>query len=143
MDNQKQDQKKQIIFFSIILIVVIVLAIIVNIDTKQEENTNSNENEVVYEINGITEEELEMWKNQMDQNTYNEYKTLFEDYKNGKALYTPDEEMIDEKDKMTDEELDEKIDNMLKDENGTYYYYETEDGQNTDIKIYTDMELYN
>ena len=143
MDNQKQDQKKQIIFFSIILIVVIVLAIIVNIDTKQEENTNSNENEVVYEINGITEEELEMWKNQMDQNTYNEYKTLFEDYKNGKALYTPDEEMIDEKDKMTDEELDEKIDNMLKDENGTYYYYQTEDGQNTDIKIYTDMELYN
>lgn len=143
MDNQKQDQKKQIIFFSIILIVVIVLAIIVNIDTKQEENTNSNENEVVYEINGITEEELEMWKNQMDQNTYNEYKALFEDYKNGKALYTPDEEMIDEKDKMTDEELDEKIDNMLKDENGTYYYYETEDGQNTDIKIYTDMELYN
>ena len=143
MDNQKQDQKKQIIFFSIILIVVIVLATIVNIDTKQEENTNSNENEVVYEINGITEEELEMWKNQMDQNTYNEYKTLFEDYKNGKALYTPDEEMIDEKDKMTDEELDEKIDNMLKDENGTYYYYETEDGQNTDIKIYTDMELYN
>lgn len=143
MDNQKQDQKKQIIFFSIILIVVIVLAIIVNIDTKQEENTNSNENEVVYEINGITEEELEMWKNQMDQNTYNEYKTLFEDYKNGKALYTPDEEMIDEQDKMTDEELDEKIDNMLKDENGTYYYYETEDGQNTDIKIYTDMELYN
>lgn len=143
MDNQKQDQKKQIIFFSIILIVVIVLAIIVNIDTKQEENTNSNENEVVYEINGITEEELEMWKNQMDQNTYNEYKTLFEDYKNGKALYTPDEEMIDEQDKMTDEELDEKIDNMLEDENGTYYYYETEDGQNTDIKIYTDMELYN
>lgn len=143
MDNQKQDQKKQIIFFSIILIVVIVLAIIVNIDTKQEENTNSNENEVVYEINGITEEELEMWKNQIDQNTYNEYKTLFEDYKNGKALYTPDEEMIDEQDKMTDEELDEKIDNMLKDENGTYYYYETEDGQNTDIKIYTDMELYN
>ena len=143
MDNQKQDQKKQIIFFSIILIVVIVLAIIVNIDTKQEENTNSNENEVVYEINGITEEELELWKNQMDQNTYNEYKALFEDYKNGKALYTPDEEMIDEEDKMTDEELDEKIDNMLKDENGTYYYYQTEDGQNTDIKIYTDMELYN
>ena len=143
MDNQKQDQKKQIIFFSIILIVVIVLAIIVNIDTKQEENTNSNENEVVYEINGITEEELEMWKNQMDQNTYNEYTTLFEDYKNAKALSTPDEEMIDEKDKMTDEELDEKIDNMLKDENGTYYYYETEDGQNTDIKVYTDMELYN
>ena len=141
MDNQKQDQKKQIIFFSIILIVVIVLAIIVNIDTKQEENTT--ENEVVYEINGITEEELELWKNQMDQDTYNEYKALFEDYKNGDALYTPDEEMIDEQDKMTDEELDEKIDNMLKDENGTYYYYETEDGQNTDIKIYTDMELYN
>lgn len=142
MDNQKQDQKKQIIFFSIILIVVIVLAIVVNIDTKKEENTILD-NEIVYEINGITEEELELWKDQMDQNTYNEYKALFEDYKNGKALYTPDEEMIDEKDKMTDEELDEKIDNMLKDENGTYYYYETEDGQNTDIKIYTDMELYN
>ena len=142
MDNQKQDLKKQIIFFTIILIVVIVLAIVVNIDTKKEEN-NILDNEIVYEINGITEEELELWKDQMDQNTYNEYKALFEDYKNVKALYTPDEEMIDEQDKMTDEELDEKIDNMLKDENGTYYYYQTEDGQNTDIKIYTDMELYN
>lgn len=142
MDNQKQDLKKQIIFFTIILIVVIVLAVIVNIDTKQEENTILD-NEIVYEINGITEEELELWKDQIDQNTYNEYKALFEDYKNGDALYTPEEEMIDEEDKMTDEELDEKIDNMLKDENGTYYYYQTEDGQNTNIKIYTDMELYN
>ena len=142
MDNQKQDLKKQIIFFTIILIVVIVLAIVVNIDTKQEENTILD-NEIVYEINGITEEELDSWKDQMDQNTYNEYKALFEDYKNGDALYTPEEEMIDEEDKMTDEELDEKIDNMLKDENGTYYYYDTEDGQKTDIKIYTDMELYN
>ena len=114
MDNQKQDQKKQIIFFSIILIVVIVLAIIVNIDTKQEENTNSNENEVVYEINGITEEELEMWKNQMDQNTYNEYKTLFEDYKNGKALYTPDEEMIDENNILQDKgDYKQKVDHLI------------------------------
>lgn len=134
MDNQKQDLKKQIIFYCIILIIVIIFAIIVNIDIKKEENTT--ENEIVYEINGITEEDLEILKDQMDQDTYNEYKSLFEAYKNGEAKYVP-ENAISEEDKMTDEEVDDYLNNI--DENGTFYYYKTEDGQNTDIKIYTNL----
>lgn len=134
MDNQKQDLKKQIIFYCIILIIVIIFAIIVNIDTKKDENTT--ENEIVYEINGITEEDLEILKDQMDQDTYNEYKSLFEAYKNGEAKYVP-ENAISEEDKMTDEEVDDYLNNI--DENGTFYYYQTEDGQNTDIKIYTNL----
>ena len=134
MDNQKQDLKKQIIFYCIILIIVIIFAIIVNIDTKKDENTT--ENEIVYEINGITEEELEILKGQMVQDTYNAYKSLFEAYKNGEAKYVP-ENAISEEDKMTDEEVDDYLNNI--DENGTFYYYQTEDGQNTDIKIYTNL----
>ena len=134
MDNQKQDLKKQIIFYCIILIIVIIFAIIVNIDIKKEENTT--ENEIVYEINGITEEDLEILKDQMDQDTYNEYKSLFEAYKNGEAKYVP-ENAISEEDKMTGEEVDDYLNNI--DENGTFYYYKTEDGQNTDIKIYTNL----
>lgn len=121
--NNKKELMKQVKLLIVVLIVVVVIAIIVNIKKPTKYNNINNFNSISeqeYKINGITEKDLEEMKSLMDTKVYNEYKNLFEAYKNGEAIYVPENEIISEKDKISEKELN----NILSEskQNGDYYY---------------------
>lgn len=121
--NNKKELIKQVKLLIVVLIVVVVIAITVNINkpTKSDNINNFNAiNNQEYKIDGITEKDLEEMKSLMDTKVYNEYKKLFEAYKNGEAIYVPEDEIISEKDKISEKELNNILSESKK--NGDYYY---------------------
>lgn len=148
MNKSREDMIKQIIFFSIVLVIVIVLSIIINVvNSKNKKDSINNENKIKYEINGITEEELESSKPYLEENIYNEYKELFEAYKNGELTYNPkqgeEDSLEKEKEDLDDDEIMKELENLEihKDEKGEYIYSTDENGKLTDKKIYLDTTL--
>ncbi len=145
MNGNREDMIKQIIFLSIVLAIVIIVVLIINITNAKKENNKTNiTNNIEYEINGITEEELESSKPYLEQNIYNEYKELFEAYKNGDLTYNPEKDQEDnlerDKENLDDEEIMKELENLQirTDEKGEYFYATDENGKLTDKKIYLD-----
>ncbi len=148
MNKSREDMIKQIIFFSIVLVIVIVLSIIINVvNSKNKKDSINNENKIKYEINGITEEELESSKPYLEENIYNEYKELFEAYKNGELTYNPkqgeEDSLEKEKEDLDDDEIMKELENLQikTDEKGEYFYATDENGKLTNKKIYLDTNI--
>lgn len=147
MKNKNEDMIKQIIFFSIVLVIVIIVSIIINIiNSKDKKDIINATNNIEYEINGITEKELETSKPYLEENIYNEYKELFEAYKNGELTYNPkqgeEDNLEKEKEDLDDDEIMKELENLEihKDKKGEYVYATDENGKLTDKKIYLDTQ---
>ena len=144
--NDKKEMIKQIKWLVIILILVIGIAIFVNIkntpnqEIKEENNTNQE-----IRIDGLTEEEVDSFRELIDSEKYMKYKQTFKDIREGNIPYY--EGMTLEPKSPTDEETQkqaEELDKKLKeaDEEGSWHYFTLEDGTVTNTIIYDNIDMH-
>jgi len=148
----KKDLKKQLIILSIILVIVIGVAIFVNVAlNNKEQNTNTNTvtdlngNQTSMQdvkINGYTKEQIENMKPLLNTDAYQKYMETFNAIENGSIPYQENFKLdIDEQENTTDNNI---VDNTTSgineaEQNGDYSFL-TINGEQTDIKVYDNVE---
>lgn len=151
----KKDLKKQVILLSIILLIVIIVAVFVNIflNNKEQTNTEINTNTVTdlngnqtnmqdVKINGFTKQEIENMKPLLNPTIYSKYMETFEALENGSIPYQENFKLnVDELENTADNNTVDNTTSSINEaeQNGDYSYL-TINGEQTDIKVYDNVE---
>lgn len=148
----RKDLKKQIILLSIILVLVIGVAIFVNVFlNNSEQNSNSvtvidsNGNQKTMKdikINGYTKEQIENMKPLLNIDVYQKYMETFDAIENGSIPYQEDFKLnIDDQKKNTDNQtIDNTTSSINEAEQNGDYTYLTINGEQTNIKVYDNVQ---
>lgn len=151
----KKDLKKQVILLSIFLLIVIIVAVFVNIflNNKEQTNTEINPNTVTdlngnqtnmqdVKINGFTKQEIENMKPLLNPTIYSKYMETFEALENGSIPYQENFKLnVDELENTADNNTVDNTTSSINEaeQNGDYSYL-TINGEQTDIKVYDNVE---
>lgn len=158
----KKDTKKQLIMLSVILIFVVVLAIVVNVSLNKKEQQQQDTNTVTnidgsqtetkdVKINGYTKKQIEGMKALMDTSVYQKYMETFNAIESGSIPYQEDFKLdvgnssdtttTDSNSNSGENSQGNTTDDQISqaDENGNYHYL-TLNGEQTDIKVYDDVQ---
>lgn len=158
----KKDTKKQLIMLSVILIFVVVLAIVVNVSLNKKEQQQQDTNTVTnidgsqtetkdVKINGYTKKQIEGMKALMDTSVYQKYMETFNAIESGSIPYQEDFKLdvgnssdtttTDSNSNNGENSQGNTTDDQISqaDENGNYHYL-TLNGEQTDIKVYDDIQ---
>ncbi|CDE10277.1 unknown [Clostridium sp. CAG:354] len=151
----KKDLKKQVILLSIFLLIVIIVAVFVNIflNNKEQTNTEINSNTVTdlngnqtnmqdVKINGFTKQEIENMKPLLNPTIYSKYMETFEALENGSIPYQENFKLnVDELENTADNNTVDNTTSSINEaeQNGDYSYL-TINGEQTDIKVYDNVE---
>lgn len=145
--NDKKEMIKQIKWLVVILIIVIGIAIFINIKNSPKSEEKQKDNNISQEIriDGLTEEEVDSFKELIDSEKYTKYKQTFKDIREGNIPYyegmtLEPESPTDEKIKKQTEELEKKLKEA--DENGSWHYFTLEDGTVTNTIIYDNIDMH-
>lgn len=144
--NDKKEMIKQIKWLVIILILVIGIAIFINIKNSpnKEQKSENNTNQEI-RIDGLTEDEVDNFKELMEVEKYEKYKQTFKDIREENIPYyegmtlEPKEKSEEELQKET-QELEKKLKEL--DENKNFHYFTLDDGTVTNTIIYDGVDLH-
>ena len=162
----KKDTKKQLMMLSVILMFVIILAIVINVSLNKKDQSKQNTNTIAntvtnidgsqtetkdVKINGYTKKQIEGMKALMDTSVYQKYMETFNAIESGSIPYQEDFKLdvgnlsdtttTDSNSNNVENSQGNTTDDQISqaDENGNYHYL-TLNGEQTDIKVYDDVQ---